>query len=431
MTEITRVAPDSPAAGKIAPGEHLTAINGYPIADVLDYQFYSYDAELILATKTAEGQFKLCMVEKEAGADLGLSFATYLMDSPKPCANQCIFCFIDQLPPGMRETLYFKDDDARLSFLTGNYITLTNLTERELKRIIQLKVSPINISIHTTDPGIRERMMGNKRAGRCAEIMRQLAAAGITMNGQIVLCPGINDSAALQRTMIDLVTLYPHLVSVSIVPVGLTRHRTGLYPLIPMTRSKAKSTIDQVEAFAAECLKQHGSRIFFSADELYLKAGLPLPDETYYEGYPQLENGVGLLTSFQAEFLAALDQLEEFIDPTPFSIATGVSAAPFLKNLLQTAAEKYGKIEGQVYPVENNFFGHAVNVAGLLTGQDMIAQLQGKDLGEQLFIPTSVLRHGEGVFLDDMTTGGLAAILGVPVIPVEPNGEALLRTIFA
>ena len=430
MTEIIGVAPGSPAAGKIEGGEYLTAINGHPITDVLDYQFHSYDAELMLATKTAEGQFKLCKVEKEPGADLGLSFATYLMDAPKSCANQCIFCFIDQLPQGMRETLYFKDDDARLSFLTGNYITLTNLTDRELKRIIQLKISPINISVHATDPGIRERMMGNKQAGRCMEIMRQLAAAEITMNAQIVLCPGINDSAALQRSMIDLADFYPHLVSVSVVPVGLTRHREGLYPLIPVTRSKAKATIAQVEAFAAECLKQCGSRIFFCSDELYLKAGLSLPDGAYYEGYPQIENGVGLLTSFQAEFLATLDWLKDPVDPAPFSIATGTSAAPFLENLLKTAAEKYGKIEGQVYPVENDFFGQFVNVAGLLTGQDIAAQLQGEVLGERLFIPTSMLRHGEGVLLDDMTTMTLSATLGVPVIPVEPNGEALLRAIY-
>ena len=424
------MASDSPVRGKIKPGEYLIAINGHPIGDVLDYQFHSYDPKLVIAAKTAAGQFKLCKVEKEPGADLGLSFATYLMDAPKRCANRCIFCFIDQLPRGMRETLYFKDDDARLSFLTGNYITLTNLTDRELQRIIQLKISPINISIHTTTPGTRERMLGNKRAGRCMEIMRELAAAGITMNGQIVLCPGINDSAALRRSMIDLAELYPHLASVSVVPVGLTRHRDGLYPLIPVLQPKAWAIIAQVEAFAAACLKQHGSRIFFCADELYLKAGRPLPREAYYENYPQIENGVGLLTSFQTEFLAALDQLKEFNDPAPFSIVTGTSAAPFLENLLETAEEKYGKIKRQIYPVENDFFGHTVNVAGLLTGQDIVAQLKDRDLGERVFIPTSMLRHGEGVFLDDMTTMALSMALGVPVIPIEPHGEALLRAIF-
>ena len=430
MTEITHVAPHSPAFGKITPGEYLVAINGQPIQDVLDFQYHSYDAQLQITTKTPAGPLKLCLIKKNPGADLGLTFASYLMDHSRNCANNCIFCFVDQLPPGMRDSLYFKDDDIRLSFLMGNYITLTNLSQREIQRIIRLKISPIHISIHATDPEIRAKMLGNRAGARCMEIMEQFAAAGITLNGQIVLCPAVNDGVVLASTMADLEALCPKLNSVSVVPVGLTRYREGTYPLSPVTENLARKTIRQVEGFAAYCLKKHGSRIFFCSDELYLKANLPLPQEAAYEGYPQLENGVGLLTLFEAEFLAALENMAYPAPPPSFSIATGTSAAKFLQKLLETAGKKYGKMRGQVYAIENDFFGHSVTVAGLLTGRDLIAQLQTKALGERLLIPKTMFRHGEGLFLDDVTVEDLSRALGVPVIPVEPRGEKLVDTIF-
>ena len=434
MIEIISVAPDSPAAGKVFPGEFLVALNGTPISDVLDYQFHSYDATLLVAVKTPAGQWKVASVQKDEGADLGLEFVDYLMDKPRSCQNRCIFCFIDQMPKGLRKSLYFKDDDIRLSFLTGNYISLTNLTDAELERIIRLKISPINISVHATDPGVRAMMLGNLKAGRCMAIMRRFRDAEITMNAQIVLCPGINDGAILAQSMQDLAALWPQLNSVSVVPVGLTRHREGLYPLVPFKPEQARDTIAQVERFAARCLAEHGSRVFYCGDELYLQAGLALPEEEAYEGYPQLENGVGLMRSFETEFLAALEgvasskpPLQEA--PIPFSIATGTAAAPFLQDLLKTVAQKCGRIDGQVYAIQNDFFGHSVTVAGLVVGADILAQLKGRDLGERLLIPRSMLRHGEGVFLDDMTVAALAEGLSVPVVPVNIDGGAFLETI--
>jgi len=412
----------------------LAAINGTPIKDVLDYQFHSYDADLMVTTKTEDGEWKIVSVRKGDGEDLGLQFPTYLMDKPRGCANRCIFCFIDQLPAGMRETLYFKDDDIRLSFLTSNYISLTNLTDAELTRMLRLKVSPINISVHATDPAVRTMMLGNLRAGRCMDVMRQFRDAGITMNAQIVLCPGINDGAVLERSMADLAGLWPRLQSVSVVPVGLTAHRDDLYNLAPVSPELAREMVAQVETFAARCLAEYGSRIFFCGDELYLRGDLPLPEEDAYEGYPQLENGVGLMRSFEAEFLDALDErsarCRPYIDPPlPFSIATGVASAPFLQDLLATAAEKCGKIEGCVYAIRNDFFGHDVTVAGLVTGQDIAAQLKDKDLGARLLIPKSMFREGEGIFLDDMTVDALAETLGVPVVAVDVDGGAFLGAI--
>ena len=431
MIEIISVTPGSPVAGKIAPGERLVTINGTPIIDVLDYQFHSYDTTLLVTTKTKTGQWKVVSVRKDEGADLGLGFGSYLMDRPRNCQNRCIFCFIDQLPSGLRESLYFKDDDIRLSFLMGNYISLTNVTEEEIERMIRLRVSPINISVHVTDPGVRAMMLGNRRAGRCMEIMGRLRDAEISMNAQIVLCPGVNDGAFLSRTMKDLEAFWPQLNSVSIVPVGLTRHREGLYPLKPVDQALARVTIDQVEEFAASCLLEHGSRIFFCGDELYLRAGLPLPDEEAYEGYPQLENGVGLMRSFEVEFLEAMGELAEQADRAvrPYSIASGTAAADFLQDLLMTARQTCGRIDGTVHAIQNDFFGPSVTVAGLVVGRDILAQLKGQDLGERLLIPRSMLRHGEGVFLDDMTVEDLAAGLGIPVIPVDVDGASFLDAI--
>ncbi|MGI5935918.1 MAG: DUF512 domain-containing protein [Oscillospiraceae bacterium] len=427
-TVIKSIEPDSPLYNKVHPGDRLLAINGNRIADVLDYKYYSYDSKLTLEIEDAGGKTVRVRVRKEEGQDLGLEFETYLMDRARSCANKCLFCFIDQLPKGMRESLYFKDDDARLSFLTGNYITLTNLSERELDRIIALRISPINISVHATDPELRVRLLGNPRAAWGYEIMKRLAEGGITINCQIVCCPGLNDGQALSRTMEDLAVLYPQVASVSVVPVGLTKHREGLPLLRPFGRETAAETIRQVNGFGRICLEKYGSRIFYCADELYLKAGMPIPGDEYYEGWPQLENGVGMLRLLETEFLGEL----KLADPgygsgRPFSIATGVAAAPFIHKLLMTAAEKCYKLQGKVYAVVNDFFGHSIDVAGLVTGGDLIAQLRGADLGERLLIPQNMLRHGEGVFLDDVTLEDVERELGIPVCPVAQDGAQLLR----
>jgi putative radical SAM enzyme (TIGR03279 family) len=326
----------------------------------------------------------------------------------------------------MRRTLYFKDDDARLSFLTGNYITLTNLSERELQRIVDLRISPIRVSVHATEPALRAKLIGNPDAARGYELMQRLAAGGIEMECQIVCCPGLNDGEALSRSMRELSALYPQVNSVSVVPVGLTKHRERLPALTPFDRAHALETVRQVEAFGDECRKKHGSRIFFCSDELYLKAGLELPPDEWYEGYPQLENGVGLLRLLATEFLEGLSEGVK-CGGKPFSIATGVAAAPFLRRLLAQAREKCVTINGEVYAVENDFLGHSIDVAGLVTGGDLIAQLRNKALGERLLIPVNMLRHGEGVFLDDVTLEDVTAALGVPVRVVQQDGKDLLE----
>ena len=429
MTAIRSVEPRSSAhrAG-IRAGETLTHINGHPILDVLDYKFYSYDPRLELVLKAPDGSERTVRVRKEEGEDLGLEFETYLMDRARSCANNCIFCFVDQMPPGMRPSLYFKDDDARLSFLMGNYLTLTNLSKREIERICDLRISPINISVHTTDPVLREEMLKNRRAGEVLELMERFAQHHITMNCQIVSCPGINDGPALDKTLRDLSRLYPAVNSVSVVPVGVTKFREGLYPLKTYTRDTAAALIDQVEAFAAAHLEKTGTRLVWCSDEFYLLSGRELPPEDYFEEFTQLDNGVGMLTLLTQEFRRGLDLMEpeEMASATPFSIATGVSAAPFLEKLAAMAREKCDKIQGKVYPIQNRFFGETITVAGLVTGGDLIAQLRGKELGQRLLIPAHMLRAGERVFLDDVSLDDVERELGVPVTAVEQDGYELL-----
>ena len=414
---IASVDPGCPLEGRVFPGDELRYVNHHEIRDVLDYKYWTYDEKLLLEFKNA-GKIR---VRKEAGEDLGLNFETYLMDRPTGCANRCVFCFVDQLPRGMRPTLYFKDDDARLSFLTGNYITCTNLSRRELDRICDLRISPLNISVHATDGALRAKLLGNPRGAEIMDVLRRFADAGIFMDCQIVTVPGWNDGEALQKTMEDLSGFFPQVGSVSIVPVGLTCHREGLTPLAPFTKEQAVACVKQVEAFAEACNEKYDSRIFFCSDELYLKAGLPLPPDRYYEGYPQLENGVGLLRLQETEFDDALADEGPVVNGPAFSIATGVAAAPFLRTLVERSGAN-----GTVYAVPNDFFGHTIEVAGLLTGGDLIRHLRGKALGERLLLPQVMLRHGEGVFLDDLTPADLERELGVPVQIVEPDGAKLL-----
>jgi putative radical SAM enzyme (TIGR03279 family) len=341
---------------------------------------------------------------------------------------------VDQLPPGLRETLYFKDDDARLSFLLGNYITMTNLSEREIQRVIDLRISPLHISVHATNGAIRAKLLGNRRGGEGLARLRRFAEAGIRLHGQIVACPGENDGSILDESMADLFALAPALESVSIVPVGLTKFREGLYPLRPYTREEAQAVIGQVETFAARCLTESGSRRFWCSDEFYLKGALPLPEDAYYEEYPQLENGVGMLRLLETEFLAAARLEGDLSDvtPPPVSWAPGVAAAPFLRKMIDTAAANCHTKSGcTVYAVKNRFFGESIDVAGLVTGGDLMEQLRGKNLGTRLLLPQTMLRHGETVFLDDVTIKRVEAELGVTVTMVPQDGGSLFDEVFS
>ena len=426
--QIKSVDPGSPAArAGIREGDILLTVNGKRIVDVLDYKFYSYDPRLTLELERPDGAPYRLRVRKREGEDLGLEFETYLMDHAHRCANNCIFCFVDQMPEGLRETLYFKDDDDRLSFLLGNYITLTNLSPREIQRIIDLRISPINVSVHTTDPVLRAEMMGNPRAGESIDVMRRFAGAGIQMNCQIVACPGVNDGAALDRTMRELTEMRSGVSSVAIVPVGLTRYREGLYPLRSYTAAEAGALIDQVEAYAETCRERFGTAMFWCSDEFYLLAGRPIPEDEFYEDSCQLENGVGMLRLLQVEFSGALATMEAPETPVrPFSVATGWSAAPLLTELADRAAAACGGVEHYVYPIRNDFFGPRITVAGLVTGQDLIAQLRGKPLGERLLLPDCMLRYHQNVFLDDVTVEEVEAALGVPLCFLEQDGFRLL-----
>lgn len=424
---IAEVDSGSPAdrAG-LRPGDELLSINGEVIRDVLDYRYYSASARLTLEFRRGERVLRK-KLKKDESEPLGLDFETYLMDRPRSCLNHCVFCFIDQLPRGLRETLYFKDDDARLSFLQGNYITLTNLSAREQQRIIDLRISPINVSVQATDPETRVRLLGNPRAGEGYAIMRRFAEARIQMDCQIVVCPGINDGEILQKSMEDLAALWPQVSSVSVVPVGITKYREGLTPLTPVDGTIAGEIIDRVDAFGETCLRKHGSRIFACGDELYRKAGREVPDWDYYEGFPQFENGVGMLRSLEDEFTEALAERPAAPEVLPFAVATGGAALPLFEKLLQILRESWYAVDGKVYGLRNDFFGESVNVAGLLTGGDLIAQLRGRDLGQRLLISVSMLRHGGDVFLDDVSLAEVSRALGVPVIPVPNDGGAVLR----
>ena len=429
MVEIYDVLPGSQAdiAG-IRRGDYLLSINGHDITDVLDYSFYL--AEPIVRINVHRGGELLeFTVEKEEYADIGLEFETFLMDRKQSCRNKCVFCFIDQLPAGLREPLYFKDDDTRLSFLQGNYVTLTNMSDQDIDRIIRMKMSPINISVHTTNPELREKMMNNRFAGKIMEIMRRFADANIEMNCQIVLCRHLNDRLELERTMNDLKSLYPAVNSVSIVPAGLTKHREGLYPLEPFTPAECLSVIRRVERFAKTCYEEYGAHIFFCADEFYIKAGRPMHTEKYYDGYPQLANGVGQMTSMKTEFDEALRHLDRYdLNQTRnVSIATGVAAYNYICDLIAALSAKCPNFHCNVYQIENDFFGPEITVAGLITGTDLRNQLKGRKLGSRLFLPSVMLRSDGTVFLDDVTPTQLEWDLDVPISFIDNDGEQFIE----
>ena len=427
-TVIASVDRRSPAERSgVQPGEKLIAINGHPVVDVLDYRFFGYDKNPELELEDPGGSRRILRVRKPEGEDLGLNFDTYLMDKARSCANSCIFCFVDQMPPGMRKTLYFKDDDARLSFLMGNYITLTNLSQREIQRIIDLRISPINVSVHTTDPQLRAMMLCHKKAGDSIAVMRRFAQAGITMNCQIVACPGINDGPALERTLSDLSEMAPAVSSVAIVPVGLTKYREGLYHLEPYTAEQAGTVIDLVEAFGRKQRDKSGSTFAWCSDEFYLLAGRDLPEKSYYEDMNQLENGVGMLRLLTSQAGMALEDVPEDLAPRSCTIATGVAAAPFVEKILHEARRACPALSGEVKAIRNDFFGETITVSGLVTGGDLIAQLKGTDLGQRLLIPSNMLRAGERVFLDDVTVEQVERELGLLVQVVEAeDGFALV-----
>ena len=428
-SRIVAVDRGSPAArARLRPGMLLEKINGHEIRDVLDYRYWSEEPKLLLELRDERGRAIKKRVKKPEGIPLGLDFETYLMDAQRSCANRCVFCFIDQLPKGMRPTLYYKDDDARLSFLQGNYITLTNLSAREIDRICALRISPLNVSVHASDPDVRRAMLRNPSAGRCMELMRRLAEHDIEMNCQIVLCPGMNDGEVLTKTLEDLSALCPQVHSVSIVPVGITRYREGLPDLSPVTREGAADAIARVEKAAEANLERFGSRVLYCSDELYLRAGLELPPIEYYEDFPQFENGVGMLRSLYEEYSGALSGLTGE-ERARVSVATGTAAAPLFENISQITKKTCYNVDIKVFPVVNRFFGATVDVAGLLTGSDLLAALKGEDLGERLLISATMLRHGGDVFLDDVSLAELSEALGVPVVPVRPDGAELLDAV--
>ncbi len=422
MSLIRRVEKHSPFRKKALPGDELLAVNGTPVRDFLDYMYQTSlgvtDITLCRNGKTFSARLK------KPTEDPGLEFENYLMDRQRSCKNKCIFCFIDQLPPKMRETMYYKDDDFRLSLLYGNYVTMTNLSDEDVERIVNMKVSPFNISVHTTNPELRVKMMKNPAAARGFELMQRFRDAGINLRAQIVLCPGWNDGEELARSLQDLKTLHPQLSSVSVVPVGLTRFRDGLEPLRVYTPEECKTIVEQVEAFADQCLTDLGTRLVWAADELYLKAGLPLPDFDYYEEFEQMENGVGMIASFRRE---TEDLMSFIVEPIPYPIRvssiTGKIAEDFIRSCVDKMKEKYTGLQCHVYGIENDFFGHDVTVAGLVTGRDVIAQLKGKDLGDYLLIPRVMLR--EDKFLDDVSVRSVEQELDVKVLILEDGAEGL------
>lgn len=414
----------------IKKGETLLSINSNEIVDVLDYRFYQVNRKLTLEVEDENKNVRTVEMTKGEYEEIGLEFETYLMDKQHSCRNKCIFCFIDQLPKGMRESLYFKDDDSRLSFLFGNYITMTNITEHEIDRIIKMHISPINVSVHTTNPELRCKMMNNRFAGDTLKYLKRFADAGITLNCQIVSCPGINDGDELVRTLTDLENLGVNMTA--IVPVGLTRYRENLYPLVPYNKETAGQTIDIIEKMGDECVKKHGRRIFFPGDEFYLLAEREIPSPEFYEDFSALEDGIGMIAYLTDDVgwkLEELDADESLCHKV--TIACGEGVFPYMKRIMSMINEKFPNITINTRAIKNNFFGGGVNVSGLVTGGDLIDQLRGDDLGDRLIIPSSMLRFENDLFLDDVSTDDVERELGVTLVPVNNNGNDLVEAVIA
>lgn len=424
MTKIVRVEPGSIAEeGGICPGDYLVSVNGEEINDILRFRYLTADDEFTIEIKKADGSIEMLEIYNEYGEELGVEFEFPLMTKAKSCANKCIFCFIDQLPKGMRETLYFKDDDSRLSFLQGNYVTLTNLSDKEIANIAAMRMSPINISVQVTDPEKRIFMLGNKRAGNLLERMQVFKDAGIIMNCQIVLCKGINDGEFLDKTLSDLEQFMPEVFSISVVPFGMTKYREGLYPLELFSGDECKNVILQVEKWQKSFLEKYGRRIVYLSDEFYVNAKVELPSYEAYDDFPQLENGVGMLRVTEDEFLDALSEIKKGTR-SKVTVATGTLCAEFLRNMI----DKMPDNNCEIVAVKNRFFGETVSVSGLITGTDLIHALKDKDIGEALLIPSNMLRADTDVFLDDVTVGDVEKALNCKVI-VTFNGYDLAEKI--
>ena len=433
MVKITGVIKGSRAERRgISVGDTLVSISGNEINDVLDYRFYLAERDITLTLIGKDGEYSV-NIRKQEYDDIGLEFETPLMDEKHSCKNGCIFCFIDQNPEGMRESIYFKDDDSRLSFIHGNYVTLTNMSDADVARIIKMRMSPINISIHTTNPELRVKMMKNKRSGEVLKYLGDFKDAGLSMCGQIVLCRGVNDGEELMRTLSDLTEYYPALTSVSVVPAGLTKHRDGLYPLTDFTKDEAREIIEKVGAMGELCLDRFGTRLFYLADEFYLKAELPIPDCDYYEDYPQIENGVGLIRSFIDEYLMAFDDIEamnpDLSDSRRVTVVTGSASYPMMSLLASMLMERCPRLTIQVKEIINHFFGESITVSGLLTGKDIYEQLKDTELGDEVLIPAQTLRAGEDVFLCGMTAEELAQKLDTVITAIETDGYSFVEAL--
>ena len=421
MVTITAVTPGTPAAKKgIRAGDVLLSVNGHDIGDVLDYRFYLAEKQLTLLLHRGPELITVKM-RKQEYEDIGLEFETFLMDKQHACKNKCVFCFIDQNPHGMRDAVYFKDDDSRMSFLMGSYVTLTNLTDADVDRIIAMHMSPIHVSVHTTDPVLRVEMMKNPRSGEVLSYLRRFADAGIALECQIVLCKNINDSAHLTRTMRDLCAYLPALSTCSVVPCGLTDHREGLCHIEPFTPEDCAEVLDRVAEIQNECIETHGRPVFYCSDEFYLKSGRAFPDGDFYGDYAQIENGVGMIPSMRDEFDFRMEDLteEERSVCREVSVATGYAAYPFLRSLCDRLTREIPGLTVHIYPIENRFFGKNITVAGLVTGGDLIAQLKDKPLGQTLCIPSVMLRHEGDLFLDNVSVEAAEAALGVPLSVVD------------
>ncbi len=412
----------------IEAGDKLVKINDCEVHDILEYRYLTAEYEVTLEILKKDGTTEVITVENDYD-DLGIEFEESLIDEAQSCTNKCIFCFIDQLPKGMRETVYFKDDDTRLSFLQGNYVTLTNMSDEEIDRLIRMRVSPINVSVHATEPELRCMMLNNRFAGKCYEIMKKFAENEIYMNCQIVLCPEVNDGEHLARTMTDLGNLFPYVNSVSVVPVGLTRYREGLYPLKPFTTKSSRETIEFVEKFQNEFLEKYGTRLVYLSDEFYVNAGIDTPVAKDYEGFPQIENGVGLIASMREEFDSAMRLVKDKKRSRHVAMATGEIAYDFINGLAKQMEEKCQGIKIDVYPIKNDFFGGGVTVSGLVCGGDIINQIKGKIEAKTLLIPHSMLRDDDNIFLDDTTVEDVENALDVTIVPVINDGYEFVEKV--
>ena len=413
----------------IEAGDRLITVNGQEIEDVFDYHFYVNDEELVILIEKPDGEEWELEIEKDYDEDLGIEFEKGLMDEYRSCRNRCIFCFIDQMPRGMRETLYFKDDDSRLSFLQGNYVTLTNMSDHDIDRIIRYHLEPINISFHTTNPELRCRMLHNRFAGDALAKADRLYEAGIHMNGQIVLCKGINDGEELERSIRDMAKYLPYLQSVSVVPVGLTKHREGLEPLEPFGKADAEEVLSAVHRWQEKLYEEYGTHFIHAGDEWYILAEKELPGEERYDGYLQLENGVGMLRLLMNEFEEAYEEVQDDGIQRELSVATGLLAHPYIQKMADRLMMRCPGTDIRVYPIRNDFFGELITVSGLITGRDLIAQLRGQELGDRLLLPCNMFRSGEEVFLDDVSLAEVEEALQVRADIVKSSGQDFIDAV--